>query len=499
MTRRYVSLWFPYLVTDWFTRRDPGLGQVPFVMIAQERGRLAVTRANPVAERSGIRAGMALADARTLWPNVETFDDKPGFAAKLLDALGDYCIRYSPSVQVDGEDGLLLDVTGCAHLRGGEHDYLKDLVIRLRESGYQVRGAMADTIGCAWAVARFGKDRPLIASGQSAQAVSLLPPEALRIGEDASDKLRALGIRTISDLTNIPRSMLGRRFGQELLLRLSQALGEMPENLVPKRLIERYEERLVSPDGTVTAEGIAQALRSLLAALCARFEREGLGARRLDFMYHRLDGETGSVTIGTGKPCRKANHLFKLFEDKLASIEPALGIEVFILQASHVEALAAEQEEIVALDNPDADAFPQLIDRVGNRMGPNSLARFVPVESHWPERSCRRTKSFDETHNVAFEAGTARPIELISPPEPIEVAAPVPDYPPLFFIRRGKRHRVKRADGPERITREWWLEGGEARDYFKVEDEDGTRYWLFRSGAYSAEKPARWFLHGIFA
>lgn len=499
MMRRYVSLWFPYLVTDWFTRRYPELANVPFVITAQERGRLAVTMANPVAEAAGILPGMALADARTLISDVETFDDKPGFSAKLVCVLADWAIRYTPVVQTDSDNGLMLDATGCAHLRGGEHPYLKDIVVRLRTAGYQVRGAMADTVGGAWAVARFGKDQPLIPVGETQAALSDLPPAALRISEASVERLRALGIRRISELMVIPRASLGRRFGQEMLLRLSQALDEIPEALVPNRAAPPLEERLVSADGTATAEGIAKALRHLLDQLCARLEREGKGVRALRLDGHRLDGQIETVAIGTSRPNRKPAHLFKLFENKLDKIEPALGIEVFVLTASQGEPLTAEQEEILERDAADADAFPQLLDRISNRMGFNSLARFLPLEQYWPERSFVKAKSFDETPSAQWQFAQLRPIKLISPPEPIEVTAPVPDYPPLFFRHRGKHHRVKRADGPERIERAWWIESGEPRDYFRVEDDEGVRFWIFRSGPYRQAVPALWFLHGIFA
>lgn len=499
MTRRYVSLWFPYLLTDWFTRHHPELANTAFVITTQERGRLTVTKVNPVAEASGISKGMALADARTLIASVENFDDKPGFANKLLGVLADWTARFTPVVQVDGDDGLLLDVTGCAHLRGGEHTYLKDIIVRLRTAGYQVRGAMADTVGGAWAVARFGTDQPLIASGQTQQALSSLPPAALRISHENAERLRALGIRRISELTVIPRASLGRRFGQEMLLRLSQALGEIPEALAPKREAPPLEERLISSDSIATAEGIAKALRHLLDQLCARLEQEGKGVRTLRLVGHRLDGQIETVSIGTSRPNRKPAHLFKLFESKLDKIEPALGIELFILTALQAEPLTAEQEEILERDAADVDALPQLLDRISNRMGFNALARFLPLDRYWPERSFVKAKSFEQTSSAHWRSTQLRPIKLITPPEPIEVTAPVPDYPPIFFRHRGKHHRVKRADGPERIEREWWIEGGEPRDYFRVENEEGVRFWIFRSGHYQQAVPALWFLHGIFA
>jgi protein ImuB len=304
MTHRYVSLWFRYLVTDWFTRRDPALGKQSFILTAPERGRIVVTTANRIAEKAGIFVGMALPDARALVPGIEQFDYKPEFAARLLDALAAWTIRYTPVVQVSGSDGLLLDITGCAHLRGGEASYLKDLVVRLRTAGYEVRGAMADTIGTAWAISRYGRDQPIITAGGQAASLAALPPSSLRISGETAERLRNLGIRTIGDLTKIPRSSLNRRFGQELTLRLCQALGEAPEAMTPKRQVNPYEETLVSSDGIATAEGIAKALELLLARLCERLKEEGKGSRALTLESHRLDGVTQQVTIGTGRPSR---------------------------------------------------------------------------------------------------------------------------------------------------------------------------------------------------
>jgi protein ImuB len=499
MTRRYVSIWFKYLVTDWLARREPELKALPFVISRPERGRVVVVQANRVAEESGITIGMALPDARALLPQIANFDEKPGFALQLLDQLADWAIRYTPGVQVTDDDGLMLDITGCAHLRGGEHPCLRDIIVRLRSAGIEARGAMADTMGAAWAVARYGREKPLIESGAQADAIANLPPAALRISETTVQRLTQLGIRRIGDLQKLPRASLNRRFGPELTLRLCQALGEVQEAFAPKRLQDPYHERLKISDGVATAEGIAQALRHLLAKLCDRLTSENKGVRSLQFECHRLDGVRQELTIGTNRPVRDAAHLFKLFENKLDSIEPALGIEVFTISANGVEELPAAQEAMIGQTPALDDAFPELVDRFSNRLGAKALSRYLPQEHHAPERSVKRTTNFSDVPATSWDTGRLRPIRLVSPPEPVEVTAPVPDYPPMFFRHQGKMHRVRKADGPERIEREWWLESGEARDYFRVENEQGARFWLYRSGHYRDGEPARWFLHGYFA
>lgn len=499
MTRRYVSLWFKHLVTDWLARRDPALASIPFVICRPERGRTIIVQANSVAEDSGVTIGMALPDARALLPQIENFDDKPGFAQQLLDQLAEWAIRYTPGVQVTGDDGFLLDITGCAHLRGGEHAYLRDMVVRLRSAGIESRGAMADTMGAAWAIARYGTEKPIIEPVKQAQAIKLLPPEALRIDPATVERLEQLGIRRIDDLQKLPRAALNRRFGPALTLRLCQALGEAPEAFVPRRLLEPYQERLTCSDGIATADGIAKALHHLLAKLCDRLAHENKGLRGLCFESYRLDGVRQELSVGTNRPVRNANHLFKLLENKLDTIEPALGIEVFTLTASGVGDLPASQDAMIGQGPALDDAFPELVDRFSNRLGAQALSRYMPQEHHTPERSIRRMMDFTATPATGWNTGRLRPIRLVSPPEPIEVTAPVPDYPPMFFRHHGKLHRVRKADGPERIEREWWLEAGEARDYFRVENETGTRFWLYRSGHYKDGEPARWFLHGYFA
>lgn len=499
MTRRYVSLWFKYLVIDWLARRAPELKAQPFVITRPERGRVVIVQANRVAEENGIFIGMALPDARALLPQIENFDEKPGFALQLLEQLADWSIRYTPGVQVTGEDGLMLDITGCAHLRGGEHPCLRDMVVRLRSAGLEARGAMADTIGAAFAIARYGREKPIIAAGGQAEALAGLPLSALRVAEETSLRLSQLGIRTIGDLQKLPRASLNRRFGPELTLRLCQALGEVPEAFASKRMSEAYQERLTCSDGVATAEGIAQALTHLLALLCERLAAEHKGIRALSFECLRLDGVRQELSIGTNRPVRSARHLFKLFKNKLATIEPALGIELFTLSARGVEALPAAQDAMIGETQALDDAFPELVDRFSNRLGSQALSRYLPQEHHAPERSIKRTTDFTDVASTSWDTSRLRPIRLVSPPEPVEVTAPVPDYPPMFFRHQGKMHRVRKADGPERVEREWWLESGEARDYFLVENEHGARFWLYRAGQYRDGEPARWFLHGYFA
>ena len=496
--RRFVSIWFRHLVPDWLTRRDADLAGLPFVIAGAVCGRMIVTAANPVAEAAGIGAGMVLADARALMPSIEVFDNKPDFAARLLDTLAQWTLWFTPHARVDLPDGLLLDVTGCAHLRQGERPFLRDIVMGLRGHGYDARAAMASTVGAAWAVARYGLELPIVPAGAQEKALHGLPVAALRIAPEDAARLKRLGFKTIGQLYGLPRAALTRRFGRNLVLRLDQALGSLPELIVPRVPVEPYSESLHCPDGIATAEGIASALQTLLNRICAQLDADAKGARHLVFTGIRLDGKVERIEVGTGLPSRNPTHLYKLFADKLDRIEPALGIEVFTLHASHIDVITAEQQSMPTAAARDGSAMPELIDRIANRAGQDAVERFVPAERHWPEYSLGRAQGL-AAPVASWTTGKPRPLCLLPHPEPIEVTAPVPDDPPVMFRRQNRQaYRIRCADGPERIEREWWLQDGQPRDYYRVEDMDGHRYWVFRSGHYSAEQPARWFLHGYF-
>jgi len=500
MSRRYVSIWFRRLTTDWLTLRRPELRSLPFVFAIPDHGRMVITAVNAAAAAEGIVPGMVASDAKAIVPALEVIDDIPGKAARLLKALGEWCIRYSPIIAIDLPDGLILDVSGCAHLWGGEQPFLKEIVTRLRSKGYDVRAAVADTIGAAWAVARFGQVTPIIEPGAHAAALLSLPPAALRLDPMVLDRLQKLGLRSVNSFINMQRSALRRRFGQDLLTRLDQALGLEDEPMQPLHPIEPYQERLPCLEQICTAAGIEIAIKRLLEMLCRRLQSEGKGLRIGILKCYRVDGRIIQAEIGTNQPSHHSGHLFKLFGLKIASIEPGLGIELFILEAPKVEDVSPEQEALWA-ESPGLEdtAVAELLDRLAGKVGTGAIRRYLPVEHYWPERSIKQASSIRERPAISWRTDKPRPVQLLTPPEPIKVAAPIPDYPPMLFIYKGKRHSVKKADGPERIEREWWLDTGEHRDYYHVEDAEGQRYWVFRSGHYDKERKDQWFLHGFFA
>ncbi|MGF7042641.1 Y-family DNA polymerase [Mucilaginibacter lappiensis] len=498
MQKRFMAIWFRHLLTDGLAFRRQELRALPFVLAAPVKNRVVITAASALAEQQGAFTGMAVADARAAVPELVVVDATPGKAAQLLGLLGLGCIRYSPIVAVDLPDGLLLDISGCAHLWGGERDYLKEIVLKLRAAGFDARAAIADTPGAAWAVSRFARVSPIVPIGGQTPVLAGLPPAALRLDVGVLELLQKLGFRTIGPMLTMPSPTLRRRFGKELLIRIDQALGRAEEVLVLIVPPVPYVERLPCLEPIKTAVGIGIAIEKLLTELCLRLQAEGKGLRKAVLKCVRVDGRTVQAGITTNRGSHSVSHLLKLFGLQVAKIEPALGIELFVLEAPKVEDMETVQEQLWVVDRGLADtALAELLDRVAGRVGAEAIRRYLPAEHYWPERSVKVAASLTEEPAAAWPVAL-RPMRLLTEPEPIEVMALVPDNPPKTFTYKDKRHRIIKADGPERIGREWWQDSGEHRDYYVVEDSEGQRYWVFRSGHYDGGD-ARWYLHGYFA
>ncbi len=499
MAKRFVSIWFRHLATDWFSLRQPLLKTLPFVLRAPSHGRMMITAANAIAEKKDIHRGMVLADARAIHPSLEVQDDKPEILDKLLRRLAEWCIRFTPVVAIDPFDGLLLDASGCAHLWGGDVSYLSDIEKKLTLRGYDVRIAMADTVGVAWAVARFGKHPLIIKEGMHIEALMALPPEALRLEPEVIERLHKLGLHHVRQFINMPRTSMRRRFGQYFIQQLNKAIGQEMELLEPVQPIEPYHERLPCMEPIVSATGIEIALQNLLETLCLRLQQEQKGLRTSVFKGYRVDGKIEQIEIVTSRPSHNVKHLFKLFELKISTIEPALGIELFVLEALKVEDHLPQQSTMWEGSSGLEDVrLAELVDRLASKVGMHAIHRYVPDEHYWPERSFKSAVSLHEKLTTHWRVDKERPLQLLPTPERIDVTAPIPDYPPMLFRYKSKIHTIVRADGPERIEQEWWLQQGQHRDYYRVEDEEGNRYWLFRLGHYH-DKIYLWFIHGFFA
>lgn len=496
MEKRYISVWFRHLNTDWFSLRQPELKKSSFVLRTPSHGRMVITSVNASAEKAGIFKGMVLADARAIIPDLEVMDDKPDLPVKLLNRLAEWCIRFSPVVAIDPPDGLFLEASGCSHLWGGDHAYVNDIITKLRTRGYDVQVAIADTPGVAWAVARYSKQR-IIHSDKNIDALLPLPPDSLRLEPETTETLHRLGLHSIGQFIHMPRPALRRRFGQHLLDRLDMAIGQQMEILEPVIPVVPFQERLPCMEPIITATGIEIALRELLNKLCTRLQKENKGLRSARFTCYRTDGKQVQVEIGTNRPSYHAPHVFRLFELKIADIDPGEGIELFLLEATKVEEYFPEQGKMWEGSGGLGDIrLSELLDRLSTRPGLKAIHRFVPSEHYWPERSFQPAQSLQEEPASEWRTDKVRPLTLLNSPEKIEVTAPIPDYPPMLFRYKNKIHKITRADGPERIEQEWWLQQGQHRDYYYVEDEEGHRYWIFRSGHYD-DKMFQWFIHGF--
>jgi len=506
MRRRIVSLWFPRLATDRIVR-DRGADRAarPLAVTAETGNRILLTAVDCVAEEAGLAPGMTLADARAVAADLATVPADPRAEAALLSRLARWCGRYTPMVATGGLDGLLLEVTGCAHLFGGETAMLTDMMERLGRLGFAVSGALADTAGAAWAVARFGRPGTVVPPGAAARALDRLPVAALGLDRETASGLAHLGLRRIGDLYGLPRGSLAARFGRETVLFLDRALGHAAEPFESLRDGSPPSERIAFAEPIGARSDIDAALAHLLERLCAGLERRGAGARRLELACHRVDGSAQMVAVGTARPLRDTAALARLFRDRLDVIDPGFGIEAMILSAPGIERQAATQERLDAARGPaGADAAAALVERLGNRFGFDAVRRAEPVDSHLPERAWRARPAVTPADGTSGWAGAVlRPPRMLRRPEPVEVE-PQDDggtpalSPPAAFRWRGRRHVVCRADGPERITPEWWRAEATRqpgpRDYWRIEDVEGRRYWLCRSG-----QPSQWRLHGLFA
>ncbi len=463
----------------------------------QDGNRRVIEAADAAAAALGLRPGMAVAQAMAVAPGLHVLEAEPAEDAASLERLARWCQRLTPLAAPDAPDGLWLDVAGCSHLWGGEQLMLDHLRARLAQDGVTARAAAADTPGAAHAMARHGREE-IIPPGAQAEATAMLPVQALRLPEDTVATLRRLGFELVGPLARIPRALLARRFGPEPGRRIDQAYGAMAEPLQPLPHAAPLQHRLAFLEPLLTAEALSAATAQLLDPLCAAMERAGVGARRLDLLFERVDGAVQATRIGTARPSRDKRHLGRLLDEHLEKIDPGLGIEAMRLVAPLAEPLRWRQD--AAGGSGDMSA---LVDRLANRLGAGRVYRAAPVESDVPERAVRRVPALQRPGGASWPGTGPAPTRLLHPPRPVEAIAELPDHAPAAFTWRRHRHRVRRADGPERIYGEWWRRDAETeavRDYFRVEDQDGRRFLLFRQGdgMDRATGDLSWFLHGVF-
>lgn len=488
MQRRVVSLWFPRLASDRVLRRR--LVNGPFVLTLKQQNANRIYCLNAQAAEQGLHQGMSYADARAFCPALQSCTADPQADMRFLHILRRWATRYCPWVGMEGEDGLVLDVTGSAHLFGGEEAMLADMRGRFARAGLWVQIGLGDTRGAAWALARYNEG--VAASGNMLTALKSLPVAALRLDEKTSVALQRMGLRKIGTLAAAPRAPLTRRFGPGLLLRLDQALGAQPEAITPLSDPPHYAVRMTLPDPIGLLSDVMAGTERLLAQLCAKLKAQEMGARKLCMTLRRVDQDCQQVELRLARPLRDPQRILSLFERGLGEIDAGFGIDQMRLEATGVEALPVQQ--ISHVSDHSKSRLDDLITRLGTRVGLENIQRFLPADSHIPEHSFIIAAAAYSNPSSGWSILNPRPLYLF-PPEPIAATGP---HPPARFRWRRMSLTTGHATGPERIAPEWWHQDESwrsgLRDYWRVETTQGRRLWLF----YTPQNPG-WFVQGEFA
>ena len=513
---RFVSVFLPHLAIERLKRERAASGAAPLTddrplaLIGHEERGLTLTAVNAASVSEGLFPGLGLADACAICPHLLTLPATPKKdAGALLDLARWASCRYSPMLNTDGDDGLWLEVSGVPHLFGGERALLADIAARLARAGLTARLALAESSGGAHALARYARPALIVPEGKIKAALASLPVEALRLEPEIVGLLKRLGLKHIGQLYALPRASLERRFHSKdateaVLLRLDQALGHRQEPRIPLMPSPDFAARLPFPEPLITHDGVLAGLDHLTSALCAKLAQVGRGCRRVALWAARTDGSSFLIEAGLSAPSREPKHLLALLQDKVEAIDMGFGVDLMALTALVTETLSLAQTSLTEANGKIGSEA--LIDRLVNRLGARAVRRLVPKASHIPElaQSLRNAFAGPSLWPAQLQK-PPRPPLLFARPEPLTVLAEIPEGPPTRFTWRHVTRRVVKAEGPERIAPEWWRTlssriSARPRDYYRVEDEDGHRYWVFREGLYqeSAHGVPSWYLHGVF-
>lgn len=547
--RRILSIWFPRLGAERVVRAEPQLAGAPLAIVADRRGALVLASLSLAAEAAGLVRGMALGDARAILPDLVTRPEDPPRATAFLGALQRWAGRFSPWVATEGEDALALDISGCAHLFGGEAGLLARIETEAADLGLSLRLAVADTLGAAWAVARYRgvggspshagdaidqearatrsrahKRRreeseaipratqgtlaeAIVPTGRSLLHIGHLPVAALRLAPEEIATLHGLGLRRIVEAASIPRAQLARRVGPGALRRLDQALGRAAEPVSPARPPHVFALRLTFPEPIGLMEDVLAGLDRLLPPLCARLAAAGQGTRRVRLTMVRTDGSPETREVGLARPADRPEAIRPLLALRLGEIDAGFGIEMLRLEATVTEPLPAQQHRgqlavsaaaMAGGGGEEAREMADLLGRLGARLGLEALLRLHPADSHIPEKSATEMAAAFSAAAVDWQPpASPRPV-VIFPPEPLTPQDG--KTPPGRFVWRRRPRRSAAAFGPERIAPEWWLDDpawrSGPRDYWRVETEEGDRLWIF--DAKGGELSPGWFAQGVF-
>ena len=520
---RWLAIYLPRLKTDRLIRAGRGPSDDrPLAVYSKEKGALQLKGVDLRASKLGLSLAMSLADARAMQPKLEAVEEEPEEDARALDNIAAWCERFTPIVVLDPPEGLFLDISGCAHLFGGEEKLRMEIVTRLHAQGFGARAAIAPTPGCAWAFARYRKQsrKPAQTLRESLEAslagaddwtaeLAELPVEALRLDPAAAALLRRLGLKAIGQILNAPRSSFTARAGERAMLRLDQALGRAQEALTPRRpappvfALGRFLEPIF------TADAVLQVTQDLCGDLIEKLDVRGAGVLRAELVLFGVDGRDREIGVNVSKPLREVKPLMRLFREKLnivgENLDAQFGFEAARLDAVRVAEFDERTQALASVEanTANAEAISGIVDVLSSRLGTKRVVRPRLNDDHVPERaaawrSALTQKREDASVEPPKDGVQRRPVRLFSPGQQIEVMASVPDGPPIRFRWRRVMREVVRAEGPERISGSW-LKSEKMRDYYRVEDKQGRRYWLYREGLYGESEAPCWYVHGLFA
>lgn len=528
--RRFLALHLPYWPTDYLKRAEPELRDAPLALYERIKGGLRLAALDPEGLQNGLRIGQNLADARAIWPRLSVREIDRHMLETAFEDFADWHSNASPLVSVMTDmsrfGDLVLDITGVAHLFGGEKEMLRELIIRLRKLGYRVSGAIAPTIGAAWAVSHFAKNQVVEDDGFAA-LLDALPVAALRLEESQLLTLGQMGLKTIGQVRQYPRKSLHTRFSQ-ILLRIDQAFGVIEERMTPRLPLVDYlaEQRFAEPISLM--DDVLRTTHDLAVKLNKTLEARGLGGQTFHLFLYRVDHKVMTLSLNAGRVTRDPGHIADLFRHRAQRLEaeydPGFGIDMVRLAASSVDRLDAVQTGAFSIEDGTED-IARLNDRLSSRLGPFAVLRTQMVASRLPERAARLVPTQSgEAHAPLAAPALQRPVKLLPMPEVVAIMAEVPHGLPASMVWRGESFRLVSGQGPERLGAEWWrkqerLKLVEAdpqkpkpyepnlpefsptagtRDYYVVEDQHGSRFWVFRQGLYGEGNRPIWYLHGFF-
>ena len=500
MPRRYLALWFPWLPCERVRREAGHSCSTPLALVVRSGNALRLSAVDAQAARLGLSPGMTLADARARCPELESLPHDEQADTHTLERLTARMVRFTPTAASDPPHGVMLDITACAHLFGGEAELARQAIA---EAGFTARHAFADHAAAARALARFG-------SGEG--DIRALPIAALELPEDALSGLRRAGLTTLGDLAVRPMAALAARFGEGTVSRLRAVLGERDTPLTPQRPPVRLRAQVRFPEPIGRTEDVLDVIETLLAELSRQMEERRLGGRRFVVRLERTDGARRRLSVDTSVPSRDPARIVRLFRERIETLsdplDPGFGFDAVVLGVTRADPLDPVQSDIAGKASAEAEGIAVLIDRLTTRFGEGGVLRLAARDTHRPEAAQRHLPALRARPKPWNEPPSQpRPLFLLDPPQPITAMASVPDGPPHRLHWRGRTHRLVLAEGPERIAAEWWRkpdghvpgEAGLTRDYYRVEDEEGARYWVFRHGLYDEAGNPRWYLHGLFA